>query len=118
MNTIEMKKDVLIDAIKANMETHQETYEKAVSAFRVRQENLLVTMLAKAEKGEEFDRLALSRLPVPENHLGDYRVALSMLGHEVNDTVELGEHDYRRYVLDEWEWQHSWTANTTSYIGK
>jgi hypothetical protein len=113
---IEMQKDVLIKEIKDNMETHQETYEKAVEAFKAEQVKLLEGILEKAKKGKEFDRFALSRLPVPENHLADYKRALKMLGHEVKDTVELSQTDYCRYVLDEWEWQHSFTTNTASYI--
>lgn len=118
MDTIEMKKDVLVDAIKTNMQTHKETYEKAVEVFKEEQTKLLEDLLAKAKRGRNFDRLALSRLPVPENHLHDYQVALKMLGHEVRETVELSDYDYRRFVLDEWEWQHTFASNTTSYAAK
>lgn len=116
MDTVTIKKDDLIEKIRANMGTHRSTYEKAVEVFEKEQKRLLAEMLRKAERGNPFDRLALSRLPVPEDHTRDYEVALEMLEWEVGDTVELDHTDFRRYVRDEWEWRASFAANTQAYL--
>lgn len=118
MDQVRMEKAVLIEKIKDNMQTHQATYEEAVKVFTERQRELLADMLEKAQHNRQFDRLALSRLPVPENHFTDYQVALEMLEYEVEDQVILTDHDFRRYVRDEWEWQHSFAANTESYVAR
>ena len=115
MEDIEMKKDVLIDKIKANLETHTDTYEKAVEVFKRKQVALLEEMLEKAKHGGEFDRLALSRMPLLENHTNDYELALEMLELETRDVVSIDTYAFRRYVRDEWEWKQSWAANTQAY---
>jgi hypothetical protein len=115
MQDVKIDKETLIAQIEANMKTHQATYEKAVEVFTRKQTELLEDLLAKARAGRGFDRLALSRMPVPENHLEDYEVALEMLRLDLRNTIELEYHDYRKYYRDEWEWQRSFLANTTSY---
>jgi hypothetical protein len=115
MQDIEIDKETLIKQIKVNMETHQATYEKAVEVFTQKQTELLEELLTKARAGRGFDRLALSRMPVPENHLEDYKVAIEMLELDLRDTILLDYPDYRKYYRDEWEWQRSFLANTASY---
>lgn len=114
--TITVRKDALIEKIKGNMETHLETYEKAVEEFKKRQLELLESQVETARKGRPIDRLALSRMPVPENHLDDYKRALAALEMHTGEELELGEYDFNRFVLDEWEWQRTFLANTTSYV--
>jgi hypothetical protein len=113
---VTVKKAELIEKIKVNMETHEATYEKAVVAFRKQQIELLESQLNVARKGRPIDRMALSRMPVPENHMDDYNRALRALEMHTGDEIELGEYDFNRFVLDEWEWTHSFLANTTSYV--
>lgn len=117
MQEIEIRKNELVEKIRENMSSHKETYETAVEKFKEKQQALLEDMLEKARKGENFDRLALSRLPVPEDHTDDYKMALEMLEYETRDIIPLEVHDFRKYVRDEWEWRHAWAANTQSYIG-
>lgn len=115
-STIVVNKSELIEKIKENMETHQSTYDTAVEEFRKQQIKLLEDQLEAARTGKQFDRLAMSRLPVPENHIGDYHRALKMLEMDTQDVVELNEYDFNQLVMDEWEWRRSFLANTTSYV--
>lgn len=115
MDDVKLNKDELIEKIRENMETHQATYEAAIEEFNRQQVELLEDMVAKARAGKPFDRLALSRLPVPENHMEDYRRALALLEMEVRKEIKLGPHEFNRYVLDEWEWTRNFAVNTASY---
>jgi hypothetical protein len=115
MDDVKLNKEELLEKIRKNMETHQGIYETAVEEFNKQQIELLENMVTKAREGKPFDRLALSRLPVPENHMDDYKRAVRLLEMEVRKEIKLDERDFNRYVLDEWEWQRNFAANTQSY---
>lgn len=116
MEDVKLEKKALIEKIKANMETHQATYDRAVEEFNKQQIKLLEEMVGKARDGQKFDRQALSRMPVPENHMDDYRRALALLEMETRDKIVLAPSEFNKYVLDEWEWARHFAANTASYL--
>ena len=115
MQDIDIKKATLVDTIKANMESHRETYKTAVEEFKRQQTVLLEELLEKARLGKPFDRMALSRMQIPEDHTDDYKLALEMLAHDEREVITLQQHEYRQYMRDEWEWRGRWAANTASY---
>lgn len=112
---INVDKADLVKKIKSNLSSHRITYEAAVKEFERRTLELLRRQLEAAERGGEFDRFALSRMPVPEDHTDDYKRTLRMLEMETRDEVSVTENEFRRYVDDEWEWSRSWTENTVGY---
>ena len=57
-------------------------------------------------------------LPQPENHTKDYDRVIKMLEMCVNDTVELDEHTFQCYVMDDWTWKRSFLASNSNYSGK
>jgi hypothetical protein len=118
MEDVKLEKAALIEKIKENMETHQDTYDKAVEEFNRQQIALLEEQVVKARAGQNFDRLALSRMPVPENHMDDYRRALRLLEMETREKIVLDPREFNKYVLDEWEWQRAFVANTSSYLAQ
>jgi hypothetical protein len=115
MEDVKLDKQTVIDRVKANLETHETAYLAAVEEYRRQQTELLEELLAKAKAGTNLDRLALSRMPVPEDHSDDYRVALQMLEHEQRKSIVLAQHEYRQLMNDEWEWRRNWASNTESY---
>lgn len=115
MQTVRVDKNDLVAKIRANMLEHEETYRSAVAAYREQQLALLERLLTDAKNEVPIDHLALSRMPVPENHMGDYRRALRMLEMEIRNEVDLEEFEYRQFVDDEWGWRKAWEANTVAY---
>jgi len=116
MKDVQVSKTTVIERMRANMETHTATYEAALERYRQRQIDLINEALDKAKRHRDVDRFFLNRLPVPENHTDDYRIALEMLELDERETVTLSQNDFKRYYLDEWEWHASFAANTTSYV--
>ena len=117
MEAIRVNKGELISILTTNMGQHSTTVAKAEEIFRERVQEKLDEALKAVKKGKPIGRDVLFiALPVPENHRADYERVLSMLSLSLDDEVKLGEADYRRYVLDEWEWQGSFATNTTSYL--
>ena len=77
---------------------------------------LLDERLEQAREGKRIDLVL--RLPEPVDYTGSYDTALAMLEWEVEDTVQLSQHDFERYVQNNWEWGALWAANTQSSLAK
>lgn len=55
-------------------------------------------------------------LPEPIDRTKDYDRVIAMLEMSVEDEVELEEHDFDRYVLDNWEWKDLAYSTNSQYI--
>jgi hypothetical protein len=85
-----------------------------VRVYREKAEAALADRLELVREGGEFD---LSfRLPAPVNYEREYTTAIAMVEWEVEPEIELSDMDFKRYVLDQWEWGQVFAANTRSYL--
>lgn len=116
MKDIHVDKNELLAILRENRANHRETFEKAQVVFRERLIEELDRKLEDARAGRRVD--VHVRLPVPEDHTGDYDRVIRMLELEVDTTVMLSEQDMNQYVQDQWGWNASFAANTTSYLAQ
>jgi len=114
MNTITVPKERLLAALVENRESHRDIFLKAQEHYRERMIAELDRALEEARAGGEIRRMF--SLPVPEDHTADFDTAIGMVEWEVNDTVELEQHDFEQYVLNKWRWAASFAANTEAYL--
>lgn len=116
MQTITVAKDQLLATLKDNREAHRELFLKAQDAFRERVIEVLDHKLAEAREGHKVELWI--RLPEPEDHTDSFDRAIAMVEWAVGDTIELSEKDFQRYVLNLWEWEQAFAANTMSYVAQ
>ena len=102
MELITVDKKTLIETITRNREEHRETFLKAQKRYRKAVIKLLDERLEQAREGKRIDLVL--RLPEPVDYTSSYDTALAMLEWEVEDTVQLSQHDFERYVQNNWEW--------------
>lgn len=114
MEAITVDKKTLMETISKNREEHREVFLKAQKKYRKAVIKLLDERLEQARAGKRID-LAI-RLPEPVDYTDSYDTALAMLEWETEDTVQLSQHDFERYVQNNWEWRALWAANTESYL--
>lgn len=114
MNTVTVKKDELIEKVKANREVHRDTFLRAQEKYREAVIEELDRRLQEARDGKPIKRGFA--LPEPEDFTSSYDNALAMLEWEVGDTIELDEHTFKELVLNKWGWQDRFMSNTTSYV--
>lgn len=114
MNAIKVKKDDLLSKLRGNRETHSAQFEKAATGYRAKVIAVLEQRLDDARKGKLPN--LLFNLPLPVDQTKAYDRAIGMLELSVEDIIELEEHDYQQYVLDEWNWSASTTATNSFYI--
>jgi hypothetical protein len=100
--------------LKANRKTHRETYEKALKRFSELAVEKFEENIEEIKKGGPV-RTYLD-LPTPEDHTGDYDTAIEMLDWTVLDEVELTQHEFQQFVLDDWGWKQTFASNTMSYV--
>ena len=110
-----MSRETLLERLRANRESHRETYRRATTAYQDKIVNELQTMIKLVVDGHFHDPYALSRLPVPEDHTEDYDTAIEMLELDTRKEVLLDNRSFRAYIRDEWEWKRNWVANTQRY---
>jgi len=115
MDNIKVKKEELLEVLKSNKEKHILEFKEAVRGYRVKSATLLSDQLAKVEGGEEFTMDF--NLPKPVSHEEDYQLAISMLTMDVDDYVELDQHEFSCYVNDKWQWKSTFSHTNSGYTG-
>jgi hypothetical protein len=116
MQTVKVKKADLTQKIKSNRENHKIVAEQARTEYLSDVQKSLQNVLKKVKNGEKFD--LFFDLPEPLDHTRDYDRVLSMLDMSTESEVVLSNQDFGRYVMDDWEWKHSFEASTSRYINK
>ena len=113
----------LLGKLKANRETHQQTYELARDGFRKQAIEMFKKELHLAESGWEFRSRVY--LEPPEDHTKDYDNAIEMLDMALkavstdvlpgDATITVTRKDFACYVRDDWGWKEAWFANASGY---
>jgi hypothetical protein len=111
-----VSKNDLLTILRENRARHSETFQKALDAYYNEMLRLLEQKIADVRAGRKVSHVIT--LPTPEEHIADYDRVIGMLEMSLDEEVELDEHQYDEYVNDEWGWRRSFTANTSSYLGK
>lgn len=118
MKTVEVSKVELVKKLQANLQTHKADFDIAWDKFREQAAHNFeqrLHQIKEAPKGAQLDLWV--NLVVPEDHSDDYVRALEMLEWEVNDTVELQEHEFKQYVQDDWGWKNAFLSTNQLYTG-
>ena len=111
--SITMPKTELIAILNQNLVDHKQTYNEAIEIYREKMVDDLNKKIDLIKAGKHIEHYI--RLPVPEEHTEDYEDVLEMLGHDINDEIDLDQSTYKQYVKNDWAWQHAFMANTASY---
>lgn len=115
MDDAKVLKEDLLSKLKDNRENHRATFEMAIQVYQDKVTELLETLITRAKDGKVIPQRALYDLPMPEDHTTDYDVAITMLEMDTREKFLLTQREFRRYVMDQWEWTDSFTTNTVSY---
>lgn len=115
MRTITVRREDFIQAVARNREGHRAAFDQAVEGYRRRLIAELERRLRHVAQGRPVDQYL--GLPEPEDHTDDYDRVLAMARMSVDDELELSEHEFGMYVMDQWEWKHAFAETTTMYGG-
>lgn len=113
MDSVRIEKTKLLDIVRQNRDEHAAEADQAKADYRAALVIRLEDMLARARAGEEV-RHSID-LPSPSDHRKEYDRAIRMLELSADSVVELGQHEFSQYVLNEWQWMPAFKAATTLY---
>jgi vacuolar-type H+-ATPase subunit E/Vma4 len=113
MDSVKVHKSELIAKLQENRAAHRAIYEEALAGYRDVALEKLEAYIARVRGGEvEVITLVLAK---PEDHTRDYDRIIAMAEASVDDVLELAEHDFQRYWLDDWNWRQSFLASNSAY---
>jgi hypothetical protein len=109
-----VKKEALLEILRANREQHRDDFEKAVEGYRHRK-------LAQLE--DQIDAITCGRihtkfeaLPVPQDHTVDYDRVIRLVELDINDTMTLDEDEVAMFVMDDWHWKREFATTNAYYV--
>lgn len=114
MEAITVDRLELIKTLKANRDEHREMFEEALGVYRERVVEELERHLDDAKNGRKISRSI--GLVEPRDYTDEYSRVIAMLEWDKNPTVQVSEHDFGRYVLNDWEWREAFAASTGAYL--
>lgn len=113
MNTIRIERQKLLDYLVKNQSTHINEYKEAMTSYRKEMVKILTEMLSDAREGKDVNHTV--NLVRPVSYSSFYEEAIQMLTWETRDIVELDQHQFKQYVMDEWGWKNSFSALAATY---
>jgi len=115
MENVTVKKDALLDILTSNREAHRQLFLEAQEVYREKVIEALDERLQAVRRGDRVS--TFFNLPEPRDFTDAFDRAISMVQWNVGETIELSEHDFQRYVLNDWEWAQQFVASTQLYTG-
>lgn len=116
MNSVEVKRQELLEKITANRNSHRELFLKAQEGYRKQVIEELDRMLHDAQMGKNIRR-SIS-LPEPQDHTADYDRTITMLEMSVDETIEITAGEFDMFVMDNWHWKAAAMQSNTFYAAK
>lgn len=113
MEAVTVKRETLVEKVKANRDEHRAIFEEAIEGYRKRAIELLDSQIENLKAGKR-ERVQIS-LPYPTDHTDDYDRVLAMLDMHTEAKIEIPEHYFRQYVLDDWAWQREFLTTSANY---
>lgn len=114
MNTIKVRREELLDALRKNREAHREVFLRSLEGFKKKAIEILEEKLATARKGIRDS--VFVNLQRPTDQTREYDRWIRAMEMETRDEIELTMQDFGTYIMDEWNWKAQFTATTSQYI--
>jgi hypothetical protein len=113
MESIKVKKAELLETLKVNRHNHRKIFLEAQEGYRKTAITEIEKMLSEAREGKKIRRQLVLSEPVDQTN--DYDRVIRMLEMSQDEMVELSEHDFAQYVLDDWSWKRQFLHSNSVY---
>ena len=113
MQTVRIDKSTLKRKLIENRARHREIFLEAQEGFRACAIRELDKILSDARAGARIQNVWSMVAPIDQTR--EYDRVLAMIDMTLDDSIELSERDFARYVLDQWEWHREFIASNARY---
>ena len=114
LETVKVDRDKLLTTLQENKAKHVDEYNDAIAEYRKQAEKALRKRAIEIRDGETL-RKEIDDLPAPLSFVKDYDRAIAMVEWSTESELELDEHAFRAWVLDEWNWRSQFAGTTSVY---
>lgn len=109
------EKEYVIKRLHENLQKHFIEHDKAMEGWRRKMVAEAEAYIAEVQNAAVGGTAHFWSQPAPTTHEESYEEAIKMLRQSSDSTVTLDEKDFRRLMLDKWEWRESWVASNSQY---
>lgn len=110
---LNFKKVVLLEKIKENRKEHRKIFLEALDGYKTKIVELLEQNLEEAKNGKNFD--ICINLSKPMDRTKDYNRIIGMLELCEEEEITLTEHEFAKYIMDEWDWKDQFLTSNAIY---
>ena len=115
MEYTNIKKNQLLEKLRANREEHKGEYDEAHKEWKKKATKALAKAAKKAEDDGIITLMPLQDLPKPNHYLTSYDSVIARLEMETNEEVAVDAHEFDAWVLNNWNWRGQFVAGTSLY---
>jgi hypothetical protein len=113
VNDIKVRKTELLDVLRENRAKHRAIFEEAQTGYRTAVIAELDSMLEDARNGKKIRRAVT--LIEPMDQTADYDRVIRMMEMSVDEVIQLAEHEFSAYILDQWAWRQKFNHSNRGY---
>lgn len=113
MHNVTVEKKQLLETLKANREKHINTFEQVLSDYRDEAVRLLEEHIDRIRNGN-VEKVSVT-LPPPKNYETEYDKAIAMVEWSQDTLIDLEDHVFEQWVLDNWHWKHEFHQTNMLY---
>lgn len=115
MQSIKLKREDLLAKLTANRDAHKLEFAEAMANYKTKFAEILTTKLKDLEEGKDVDQRINLTLPV--NYKKQYDTAIAMVESTIDEVIDLDQHTFTQYYLDEWAWTSQYLMSNRAYSG-
>jgi hypothetical protein len=116
MQEVTVNREELLEVVKENCKNHRIVFEKALEGYRKAVIDELEKMLVEAKEGKRIGRSV--NLVEPMDQTKEYERLIKMLEMSVEDEIDLNQHEFGCYVMDQWQWRDQFVASNSYYVSE
>lgn len=118
IDKVKISKNDLLEKLRDNKAAHIVEVSNLLEARRVQILEDFEIIIENIARKADYQPPEHMSYPKPEDHSADYDVAISMVEMEVDDTITLAQDQFKRVVMDQWEWRAELDLANATYGGK
>lgn len=119
MKAIRINKSKLAASLKANRKKHaNEVVQAKLDRHEAFKEQIEVWSQKVEDGNLQFDDIPeLIKFPLVPDNLDEYDYAIKVCEMSDDDVIELSEHEFQQYVMDNWAWKGDFLRTSAMYKG-
>ena len=113
MEKVRVKKEEALQILKKNRDEHKSIFLEAVEGYRKYAVEQLEKHIESIKAGKV--QLVSVQIPQPQEHTKDYDRAIKMLEMSVDTEIDIDEHSFQCFIMDDWDWMRQFLTSNSAY---